>query len=467
VGGSIDEALAAADVVVQADFHSPAQNHVAMEGHAILAEWNSQRDKLTVHSGAQLPHIHVLVITMQLGMNPPPQVRLVAPFVGGGFGSRIVPTGEAALAAAVAYQIRRPVKLVLSREQEFTVVGHRGRVDQTIWLGASRDGVITAISHVTTAEMPAVGAWLMVPAQDTSAMLYRTPNLHLDQGQVVLDVPPAAAMRAPQEASGAFALETAMDELAIATGLDPLVLRQRNYATVSPRTGLTFSSKHLDACYRIGAQRFGWRARRSRPRSRVEGNWLIGMGMSSAMYHGDRLPDPVNVRIRLRDDDTAVVSSATADLGTGALTMLGITTAHELDIPLRRVQPEIGDTDLPPGAPAARSTPTAATAPAVHHAAGLVQAALIQLAVTEQRSPWYGADPADLRYEGGEVRGAVAGPAPRSCRPDRLVGSGRPPPRSGRTAARTRLAGTATRPAPTPASRPSAGCRGCRRSAAV
>jgi xanthine dehydrogenase YagR molybdenum-binding subunit len=404
--GSIDEALAGSEVVVAADFHSPAQNHLAMEVHAILAEWNRARTELTVHSGAQLPHTHALVLTLQLGMNPPPAVRLIAPFVGGGFGSRIIPAGEAALAAALAYRLERPVRLVLTREQEFTVVSHRGRVDQTVRLGASRDGVLTAISHETTAEMPAVGAWNLVPAESTTGMLYRTPNLHIDQQQVVLDVPPTAAMRAPHEAMGSFALETAMDELAVATGLDPLLLRQRNSATVSPRSGRSFSSKHLDDCYRIGAQRFGWRARRARPRSRVDGDWLIGMGVAGAIYHGDRLPGPVSVRIRLSRDDTAVVSSATADLGTGALTMLAITGAHELGIPLRRVTPELGDTALPPGAPAARSTATANTVPAVHSAAAAVRTALLQLAVTNPRSPWHDADPGDLTFADGQVRGA-------------------------------------------------------------
>ncbi|WP_250009061.1 xanthine dehydrogenase family protein molybdopterin-binding subunit [Actinoplanes sp. M2I2] len=403
---SIDAALAGSEVVVAADFHGPAQNHVALEVHAVLATWNRERTSLTMHSGAQIPHTHAQVITLQLGLNPPPTVRLIAPFVGGGFGGRIVPAGEAALAAALAYRVQRPVRLVLTREQEFTVASHRGRVDQTVRLGASRAGVLTVVSHKTTTEMPTVGAWNTVPAESTSGMLYKTPNLHLDQGQVVLDVPPTAAMRAPHEAMGSFALETAMDELAVATGIDPLTLRQRNYATVSPRSGLSFSSKHLDDCYRIGAQRFGWRARRAEPRSRVDGDWLIGMGTASAIYHGDRLPFPVGVRIRLSPDNTAVISSATADLGTGALTMLAITGAHELGIPLRRVTPEIGDTDLPPGAPAARSTATANTVAAVHSAATAVAKALIDLAVTQAGSPWYGADAKDLTYADGRVRGA-------------------------------------------------------------
>uniref|UniRef100_A0AAU3HMF9 Molybdopterin-dependent oxidoreductase n=1 Tax=Streptomyces sp. NBC_01393 TaxID=2903851 RepID=A0AAU3HMF9_9ACTN len=267
----------------------------------------------------------------------------------------------------------------------------------------------TVISHESVAEMPAVGWWSSVPAEGTSAKLYKTPNLHVDQQRVILDMPPTSVMRAPSEAPGGFALETAMDELAVAARIDPLELRLRNYATVVPGTDRAWSSKHLHDCYRIGARRFGWSARRATPRARVDGQWLIGMGMATAIYPGDRQHDPVHVRVRLLDDDTAIVSSATADLGTGAWTMLAITGADALGIPLHRVKPEIGDTALPPGAPAARSAATSSTVPAVSDAADAADAAkkaLIQLAVTDPRSPWHGSNTRDLTYEDGRLHGA-------------------------------------------------------------
>ncbi|MFF3853869.1 xanthine dehydrogenase family protein molybdopterin-binding subunit [Micromonospora sp. NPDC002575] len=401
---SIEAALAASDVVVEATFHQPIQHAVAMEPHAVLAEWNSDHTQLTLYSGAQLPHITALGAAIRLGV-PPTAVRAITPYVGGGFGSRVIPWYDAALAAAAARQLHRPVRLVLAREQVFTVVGHRSMVDQTIRLGASRAGVLHAVSHVSDASMPFVGYWPMRPAVDTSAVLYKTPNLHFDERHVMLDLPPACAMRGPNEAPGAFALETAMDELAVATGIDPVELRLRNYATVAPGTDLRWSSKHLDDCYRIGARRFGWSARRAEPRSRVDGQWLVGMGMATAIYPGRRISDPVQVRVRLLDDDTALVSSATADLGTGATTLLAITGAHELGVPLRRVRSELGDTALPQGAPAVGSMATASTVPAVEAAVHAVVAELTRLAVTDPRSPWHGADSEELTYEKGQLRG--------------------------------------------------------------
>ncbi|TCB97289.1 xanthine dehydrogenase family protein molybdopterin-binding subunit [Micromonospora zingiberis] len=401
---SIEAALAASDVVVEATFHQPMQHAVAMEPHAVLAEWNSDRTQLTLYSGAQLPHLGAMAAAGRLGV-PPTAVRLISPYVGGGFGSRVMPWYDAALAAAAARQLNRPVRLVLAREQVFTVVGHRSAIDQTIKLGASRDGVLNAVSHVTDASMPFVGYRHMQPAVDTSAVLYKTPNLSIDQRHVMLDVPPTCAMRAPTEAPGSFALETAMDELAIATGIDPVELRLRNYATAVPGTGLRWSSKHLDECYRVGARRFGWSARRAEPRSRVDGHWLVGMGMATAIYPGSRRPEPIQARVQLFDDDTAVVSSATADTGTGALTMLAITGAHELGIPLRRVTPELGDTALPPGAPSVASAGTSTTVPAVESAANAAIAELVTVAITSPRSPWHGANREDLTYEKGKLHG--------------------------------------------------------------
>ncbi|MGW0505984.1 xanthine dehydrogenase family protein molybdopterin-binding subunit [Micromonospora sp. NPDC003241] len=401
---SIEAALAASDVVVEASFHQPLQHAVAMEPHAVLAEWNSDRTRLNLYSGAQLPHLSAMAAAVRLGV-PPAAVRLISPYVGGGFGSRVMPWYDAALAAAAARELGRPIRLVLSREQVFTVVGHRSAIDQTIRLGASRDGVLNAVSHVTAASMPFVGYRHMQPAVDTSAVLYRTPNLHIDQRHVMLDVPPTCAMRAPTEAPGSFALETAMDELAVATGIDPVELRLRNYATAVPGTGLRWSSKHLDECYRVGARRFGWSSRRAGPRRRVDGEWLVGTGMATAIYPGARRPEPVQARVRLRDDDTVVVSTATADTGTGAMTMVAITAAHELGVPLRRVTSEIGDSALPPGAPSVASAGTSTTVPAVEAAVSAALAALVEVAVTDPGSPWYGAGSDELTYRNGQLRG--------------------------------------------------------------
>ncbi|UCM89764.1 xanthine dehydrogenase family protein molybdopterin-binding subunit [Streptomyces marincola] len=397
---SIDAALAASDVVVEASFHQPVQHHAAMEPQATLAVWNG--DRVTVHAGAQIPAAYALVLSQRLGVLPQ-NVQLITQHVGGGFGGRVPVWSDAPLAAAAARELGRPVKLVLTREQVFTLAGHRSHLTQTVRLGASNDGILNAVSHESTAEMPAAGGWNMLPAHSSSDTLYSTPNLRTDPRLVTLDLPASRAMRGPNEAPGAFALETAMDELAVATGVDPVELRLRNYATVSPATGRPWSSKHLDECYRVGARRFGWSERDATPRARVDGQWLLGTGMASAVYPATR--HPANVRVRLLDNDTAVVSTGISDLGTGGWTMVAIAGADALGIPLERVRPEIGDSALPQGAPAVASSATHSTVPIVVQAARDTIAELKRRAVTDAGSPWHGTDAADLRYEGGSLHG--------------------------------------------------------------
>lgn len=399
--GSIDDALAASDVVVEAEFHQNIQHQAAMEPHAVLAVWHG--DQLTIHAGAQIPAAYALGMAQRLGVLPQ-NVQLITKYVGGGFGARVVLWSDTPLAAAAAKELGRPVRLVLTREQMFTLTGHRSHLTQTVRLGASREGVLNAVSHRSVAERPTTIAFTMTPAHSTSDALYRTPNLHVDAQLAVLDIPGSRAMRGPNEAPGSFALETAMDELAVATGVDPVTLRLRNNATTSPSTGLPWSSKHLEECYRVGAERFGWSARSATPRARVDGQWLYGAGMATAIYPAHRRLGVV-VRVQLRNDDTAVVSTATSDLGTGSSTMVAVTGADALGIPVQRVIPEIGDTVLPPGAPAVGSSGTHATVPMVVDAARNVIAELKRVAVTAERSPWHGAAVEDLRYERGILHG--------------------------------------------------------------
>ncbi|MFI9485385.1 xanthine dehydrogenase family protein molybdopterin-binding subunit [Promicromonospora sp. NPDC052451] len=398
--GSIDDALAASDVVVEAEFHQNIQHHVAMEPHAILAVWDG--DRVTIHAGAQIPAAFALGMSQRLGVLPQ-NVQLISKYVGGAFGARVILWSDTPLPAAAARELGRPVRLVLTREQMFTLTGHRPELTQTVRLGASRDGVLNAVSHQSVSERPTTVAFPMTPAHNTTDALYRTPNLHVHAELAVLDIPGSRAMRGPNEAPGSFALETAMDELAVATGVDPVELRLRNHATAHPVSGLPWSSKHLEECYRVGAERFGWSARSATPRSRVDGQWLYGTGMAAAIYPAHRRP--ASVRVRLLDDDTAVVSTGISDFGTGGQTMVAVSGADALGLPLDRVTPEIGDSLLPQGAPAVGSSATHATVPLVVNAARDAITELKRLAVTDEASPWHGASPDDLRYERGIVHG--------------------------------------------------------------
>jgi len=400
--GSIDSALGSSEVTVDITVSQQAQHAAAMEPHASLAVWNG--DQLTMYTGTQFPGRAVVGLTGALGLRPD-QLRIISTYVGGGFGSRVLPWADAVLAAAAARELRRPVRLVLSRTQVFTVVGHRSAVRQRIRLGARADGTLNAVSHESDSEAPAVGGWPMRTAADTSAVLYRTPNLHVDQRQVTLDTPPTWATRAPNEAPGGFAIETAMDELAIATGVDPVELRLRNYATVVPGTDRRWTSKRLDECYRVGAARFGWN-RRAAPGTTRDGQWLVGMGMATAIYPASGRAENA-VRVRFRDDGTVLAQSGTMDIGTGSATALAIVVADALGLPMDRVAVEVGDTALPPGAGAVGSRATGSLAPTARTAARAAVAQLVEAAGTDPNSPLAESD-TPVTYDAGMLRLANA-----------------------------------------------------------
>ena len=395
---SIDAALSASAVVVDAAFTQQPQSHVPIEPQNTTAVW--QNDHLTVYSGCHVPPLFALMLATRVGVTPD-RVRVISTFVGGGFGSKVPAWSDAALAAVAARELGRPVRLVLTREQSMTLAGHRPLITQRVRLGADRDGTLNALSHDSAAEMSAVGGWPTAPAAQTSGVLYRTRNLAMDQRLVELDTPATRAMRAPDEAPGAFALETAMDELAVALGMDPVELRLRNEPTTVPVTGQAWTSRRMADCYRIGAERFGWADRNPVPGARVEGDWSIGVGMASAVYPAHATP--TQVRMRMRDDGNVVVSASTPDLGTGTYTMVSIVASDALGVPIAQITPELGDSSLPLGGAAVGSRGTSMLAPAIQTAAQALITALTDLAVQTTGSPFHGRDPATLTYRQGRI----------------------------------------------------------------
>jgi xanthine dehydrogenase YagR molybdenum-binding subunit len=396
---SIDAALAAADVRVSASFSQPFENHNAMEPHASVAVWRDER--MTVYSGTQNAGGHARSIAGALGIDAA-RVHVISPHVGGGFGNKAATWTHDLVTTAAARALGRPVRTVLTREQTFTVTGHRSTVAQTVALGARRDGTLVALKHEGFSSTGISGSTPENGPFTTGRVLYKTENMHISQKVVRLDLPSATFMRAPGECSGSFALESAMDELAVALQIDPVQLRLRNYATNLPGTDRPWSSKHLDECYQLGAQRFGWHRRSSAPRATQDGDWLVGMGMATAIYPANR-SDQTVVRVRLQPDGTASVATATADLGTGMWTVLAIMGADSLGIPLHRINPELGDSLLPPSAGAFGSQSTASVAPATRAAAASAIKTLIDLAVQDERSPFHGLDPVALRYDHGDL----------------------------------------------------------------
>ncbi len=401
--GSIDDALAAAEVTVSGRYTQPIKSHNAMEPHSTVAVWRDGH--VTVYSGTQAAIGHAGSIAASVGVDPV-KVHVVSPYVGGGFGNKAPTWTHTMLTVAAARALDRPVSTVLTREQTFTVTGHRSTVAQTVALGASRDGVLTAVKHDAYSSLSASGSVFESAPGTTTRVLYRSANLHVGQRVVTLDLPPSTFMRAPGEESGSFAIESAMDELAARLHIDPVELRLKNYATAMPGTGTPWSSKHLDECYRVGAERFGWSRRNPVPGAVTSpgGDWLIGMGMATAIYPANRFPSAV--KVRLQADGTAGVSSATADLGTGMWTVLAMYGADALGIPMDRIRPDLGDSALPNNFGAFGSASTAGSASALRIAAGSAKRALIQLAVDNPRSPFHGMNPQEVRYADGALTAA-------------------------------------------------------------
>lgn len=388
---SIEDALAASPVVVEATYATATQNHAAIEPHSAVAVWNG--GELTVYSGNQAANLQAMELASAMAVDLA-KVRAVNPFVGGAFGGKGRTSVAAFLAAAAARALGRPVKITLTREQVFTATATRAATVQQVALGAAADGTLVAIRHESWSATP-VDRSFVEPTSHSTREYYTTQNLALIQKMVPLNIPPTTWMRAPGEAPGSFALESAVDELAIALGMDPIELRLRNDSTAPLGSDLLWSSKHLDECYRIGAARFGWGHRL--PNGREDGDWLVGMGTATAMFPALRFP--ATVRVTLRADDTAEVATSGADPGTGLLTVLAQVGAESLDLERSRITPVLGDSALPPGGLSGGSTATASAGTAIMVAAATVIDDLATLA-TGPGGPFEGQE---VSYAGGRV----------------------------------------------------------------
>jgi xanthine dehydrogenase YagR molybdenum-binding subunit len=396
--GSIDEALAASEVTISATYTTTQVSHNAMEPHPTVAAWTD--DHLTIYTATQGVKLVVDRLANALGVDAA-KIHVLNPYVGGGFGNKWGIWAHTPLTAAAARALGRPVKTVLTREQAFTVVGHRPASYQTVALGAGKDGVLNAIKHDGISSKSASNGFYE-PVANLSMSLYASANLHTGRKVVTLDVPVNTIMRAPQEANGSFALESAMDELAEALGMDPLALRMLNDTPLVPSSKLPWSSKHLEECYRVGAERFGWSRRASTPGSVTDGDWLVGMGMATATYSASR--GQASTKVRLQADGTATVSGTGADLGTGQSTVWAILLAGGLGIPVSRARAELGDSAAPTAANAGGSGSTSTNGPAVQAATDAAKTAMIALAVEDARSPFHGMDPAQVSFEGGRLK---------------------------------------------------------------
>lgn len=339
--GDPEGALAAAAVKVDHTYVIPRENHNPIEMHATIAAWDG--DRLSLWDKTQWVHNVADEIAAVFGI-PAENVRVVSPFVGGAFGSGLRTWPHVTLAALGARVTGRPVKLMLSRREMYYGVGHRPHTVQRVALGASRDGRLAALLHEGYQETSTYEEFSEA-LLNASRFLHACPNVFTRHRLASMNVHTPTYMRAPGEASGVFALECAMDELAVALSIDPVELRLRNEPERDEFKQLPFSSRSTKACYRAAAERFGWSRRKPAPRSMRDGRWLIGWGMATATYPMNYAP--ASAKARLLPDGTAEVTSAASDMGPGTWTSMTQVAADALGLPIERVKFSLGDTRLP------------------------------------------------------------------------------------------------------------------------
>jgi xanthine dehydrogenase YagR molybdenum-binding subunit len=363
--GDVDGALASAAVRLDATYTTPMEHNNPMEPHATIAIWTD--DGLTLYVGSQGVHRVRGDVARALGLDPR-RVRVISPHVGGAFGSKGRTHADVVLAAMAAQLVAgRPVKLALTRQQMFDLVGYRTPTIQRIRLGADAAGQLVAIAHDVIEQTSKIKEFAEQTAV-CSRTMYAAPNRRTTHRLAALDVPVPTIMRAPGECPGMFALESAMDELAVASGLDPVELRIRNEPDADPESGLPFSSRNLVACLREGARRFGWARRDPTPRARQEAGWLVGTGVAASMYPVYRLPGNA-ATIRVGPDGRYSVLIGAADIGTGTWTALTQIAADALEVPIDDVDLRIGDTALPVASIAGGSSGTTSWGSAIVEAA--------------------------------------------------------------------------------------------------
>ncbi|MHB9757423.1 xanthine dehydrogenase family protein molybdopterin-binding subunit [Streptomyces sp. BYX5S] len=362
VRGDADTAYARADAQVDVAYRVPPLHNHPMEPHAATAHWVD--DRLTVYDSSQGAS-KVRDVLAGLFELPKDRVTVVSEHVGGGFGSKGTPRPHVVLAAMASRATGRPVKLALHRRELAAVVGHRSPTVQRVRLAAEADGTLTSVVHEVTSHTSRIKEFVETAAAVTRVM-YPSPHGRTTHRVLPLDVPSPSWMRAPGEAPGMYALESAMDELAETLGIDPVELRLRNDTQREPDSSRPFSSRHLAECLREGARRFGWSARDPRPRSRAEGPVLVGSGVAAATYPVNVAPSRASAHAA--PDGSFVVRINATDIGTGARTVLAQVAADALGAPADRVRTEVGNSDLPTASLAGGSSGTASWGWAVHEA---------------------------------------------------------------------------------------------------
>lgn len=395
--GDVEQAFASAPVKIDETYITPTETHVAIELHATLATY--EHGAFTIYEASQAVVNAQGVAMAGLG-EPKENMRIVSRFIGSGFGSKLWPWPHFFVAAAAAKQLGKPVKLVLSRKMNFQSAGHRPITQQHMQLAATQDGKLVSVSH-DYLNHTSISDNYHENCGEATPFLYSAPNLRVRTALVKRNVGTPTSMRGPGAVPGLFALESAMDELAIKLKMDPVQFRLINEPKVDESSNLPFSSRHMVECLKTGADKFGWSKRTPGVGSMTRDGKILGWGMAACSWPAFRMP--TEAAVELKSDGTVRAVCATQDIGTGTYTVIAQLVSEETGIPLDRIEVVLGDTDLPPGPFSGGSAATASVIPAVLQAVRQAKEAAIDLAIKTENSPLLNRKAGEVEFVGGAI----------------------------------------------------------------
>jgi len=395
--GDSDGAFNKAPVQIDETYVTPVEHHNAIELHAVVVQWDGTN--FTIYESTQAIGNSQTVMHQMLGV-PIENVRIISKFLGSGFGGKLWPWTHVALGAQAARKLNKPVKLVLDRKMVFQAAGHRPLTQQRVRLGASPDGKLISLSHDYITHTSMLDEY-EENCGEATPFIYSVPNLKVTAALAKRNVGTPTSMRGPGAVPGLFAIESAMDELAIKLKIDPVDLRLKNEPVKDEGLDIPFSSRHMVECMTTGAQKFGWSKRTPEVGSMQRDGLTLGWGMAACSWIAERIP--ASAAVELHENGTVRVVSGTQDIGTGTYTVMAQFVSHQLGIPLEKVEAVLGDTSLPKGPLSGGSMATASLIPAVLEAADNAIEKLLDVATKVPGSKFANMKPDDLAFGAGRV----------------------------------------------------------------
>ncbi|HYR75500.1 MAG TPA: xanthine dehydrogenase family protein molybdopterin-binding subunit [Pyrinomonadaceae bacterium] len=395
--GDAAAAFASAPVKLDETYVTPAETHNPLELHSTTAIWDGE--KLTLYDSTQ-GVVNLRGVLAQMFGLPKENVRVIAKFLGSGFGGKLYPWTHVSLAAAAARQLGKPVKLVVSRKMMFQTVGHRARTQQRIRVGATREGKLLSLQHDYIYHMSMIDNY-HEDCGEATPFHYSVPNLRVTFGRARRNIGATADMRGPGAVPGLYATESAMNEMADQLKIDPVRFRLLNEPKIDESLNLPFSSRHYVECLNLGTEKFGWSKRNPVVGSMKRDGLTLGWGMAGAAWVAGRFAAEANMQ--LRDDGTVRIACATQDIGTGTYTILAQLASEKTGAPVNKIEVDLGDSALPDGPISGGSLATSSVIPAVFKAADQAITSLMIVAVSTPGSPFLGHKPEDLALEGGRI----------------------------------------------------------------